>query len=55
MHPCTIVGAHLHVYQWGMKVVTSDYALSLYADDNLLFYEIIELSDYARVNACLVP
>ena len=31
------------------EVVTSDCALSLYADDNLLFCEIIELSDYARV------
>ena len=31
------------------EVVTSDCTFSLYAYDNLLFREIIELSDYARV------
>ena len=31
------------------EVVTSNCALSLYADDNLLFCEIIELRDYTRV------
>ena len=31
------------------EVVTDNCALSLYADGNLLFCEIIELSDYARV------